>query len=140
MVQLPENGCSDVDLWEWFRLQEQLKKVKAAEMLLRAKIFKHFFPMPTEGTNSHPLQEGYVLKGKHTINREVDPGAVTVMRPRFAAAGINSDTLIKWDPSLRLAEYRTLTQEQMHLFDQALIVKPGSPALEIVLPKRKTGA
>jgi hypothetical protein len=35
-----------------------------------------------------------------------------------------------------LKEYRTLPEEQHQLFDQCLIVKPGSPALEIVLPAK----
>ena len=40
----------------------------------------------------------------------------------------------------RIKEYRELTAEQTQLFDQCLIVKPGSPALEIVLPKKRAAA
>jgi len=136
MAQIPENNVTDADLAEWYRLQDQLKKVKAAEMLLRTKIFKGFFPNPQEGTNNHNLPDGYVLKGKHTINREVDPGAFQAMREQFAQAGIHPDSLVQWKPSLKLGDYRELTAEQMHLFDQCLIIKPGSPALEIVLPAK----
>lgn len=140
MALIPENTVSQEDLAEWYKLQEELKKVKAREMLLRTKIFKNCFPDPEEGTNNFNLPDGYVLKGKHTINRDVDPGAFQAMREQFTQAGIHPDTLVQWKPSLKIKEYRELTAEQLHLFDQCLIVKPGSPALEIVLPKKRASA
>lgn len=136
MTTIPANTVSQEDLAEWYRLQEQLKKIKASEMLLRQKIFGCYFPSPAEGTNSAPLADGWILKGKHTINREIDPGAFGAMKTRFAEAGIRADDLVQYKPSLVLKEYRTLTEEQHQLFDQCLIVKPGSPALEIVLPAK----
>ena len=136
MTTIPANTVSQEDLHEWYRLQDELKKIKASEMLLRQKIFGAYFPSPAEGTNSAPLAEGWVLKGKHTINREIDPGAFGAMKTRFAEAGIRADDLVQYKPSLVLKEYRTLTKEQHQLFDQCLIVKPGSPALEIVLPAK----
>lgn len=136
MTSIPNNAVSQEDLAEWYRLQEQLKKIKASEMLLRQKIFGAYFPSPQEGTNSAPLAEGWVLKGKHTINREIDPGTLGAMKEQFAEAGIAADSLVQYKPSLVLKEYRTLTEEQRQLFDRALIVKPGSPALEIVLPAK----
>lgn len=136
MTTIPANAVSQEDLAEWYRLQEQLKKIKASEMLLRQKIFGAYFPSPAEGTNSAPLADGWILKGKHTINREIDPGALGALKTRFAEAGIRADDLVQYKPSLVLKEYRTLTDEQHQLFDQCLIVKPGSPALEIVLPAK----
>ena len=140
MVELPENTVTAEDLSEWYRMQEELKKLKSREMLLRSKIFKFYFPNPDEGTNNHNMSDGYVLKGKHTINREIDPGAFQVLRKNFEAAGIHPDALVQYKPSLVKREYNTLTEEQKRLFDQALIVKPGSPALEIVLPKKRGAA
>lgn len=136
MTTIPTNPVTQEDLAEWFRLQEQLKNIKASEMLLRTKIFGFYFPSPVEGTNSVPLTEGWVLKGKHTISREIDPGALGAMKEQFVQAGISADALVQYKPSLVVKEYRTLTDEQRQLFDRALIVKPGSPALEIVLPAK----
>jgi len=134
MTDIPANEVTQKDLEEWFRLQEQLKQIKTLELMLRNKIFKGRFPNPIEGTNSTPLENGYVLKGKYVINREVDQGALGAMRPKLLEAGIKADDLVQYKPSLVLKEYRTLTAEQQQLFDQVLIVKPGTPALEIVLP------
>ena len=136
MISIPANTVSQEDLAEWYRLQEELKKVKASEMLLRQKIFAAYFPSPAEGTNSAPLADGWVLKGKHTINREIDPGALGALKDKLLEAGIKADALVQYKPLLVLKEYRTLTEEQHQLFDQCLIVKPGSPALEIVLPAK----
>lgn len=140
MVEIPENEVTQEDLSQWYTMQEELKRLRAAEMLLRRKIFKAFFPVPAEGTNNHELPDGWMLKGKHTINRDIDPGAFQVLRDQFEKAGIHPDALVQYKPSLVKREYNMLTEEQKHLFDQALIVKPGSPALEIVLPKKRAAA
>lgn len=149
MVAIPPNECTLNDLFEWYKLQDQLKRVKASEMLLRQKLFKHHFRAPDEGTNTlelNPLLEaagippdGRVLKGGHVINREVDEASLKVLATQFQEAGIKVADLIKWKPSLAVGEYRELTKEQRALFDQCLIIKNGSPTLEVVLPaKRKT--
>lgn len=140
MVEIPENQVTQEDLAEWYRMQEQLKALRASEMLLRKKIFGFYFPTPEEGTNNHELPDGWMLKGKHTITRDIDPGAFQVLRKTFEEAGIRPDALVQYKPSLVKREYNMLTEEQKHLFDQALIVKPGSPALEIVLPKKRAAA
>lgn len=140
MVEIPENEVTQADLAEWYKMQEELKKLRSKEMLLRQKIFKFFFPDPKEGTNSHNMADGYVLKGKYGLNRDIDPGAFQVLRDTFEGAGIRPDSLVQYKPFLVKREYNTLTEEQRRLFDQALIVKPGSPSLEIVLPKRRKEA
>jgi hypothetical protein len=55
MTPIPENTVTQADMDEWYALQKQLAAVKSAEMLLRMKIFKHYFPAPVEGTNQVPL-------------------------------------------------------------------------------------
>lgn len=131
------NPVTQEDLAEWYRLQAELKRVKASEMLLRVKIFKNFFPDPREGTNNFTLPDGHVLKGGHVINREVDPGSFQALQPQFQQAHILFNDLVKWEPKLKVSSYRKLTEEQQHLFDQCLIIKPGSPSLEIAPPSTR---
>lgn len=135
-MEIPKKTITQADVEEWYRLQDELRKVKTKEMLLRKKIFEAVFPEPKEGTNSVELGDGYVLKGKHVINRTIDEGSLQAMSKELQEAGINTDELIEWKPSLKTREYRKLTAEQIHLFDQVLIVKDGSPGLEIVQAKR----
>lgn len=145
MTQIPDNPVTMADLQQWYKLREELARVKAAEALLRGKIFKHFFPNPVEGTNKFELGDGTgaVLKATHVINRQVDPGALDAMRKtqQEAVEGsntpkLNLDVLVKWKPEVAITEYRKLTDEERHFFDQCLIIKPGSPQVEITIPKR----
>jgi hypothetical protein len=137
MTAIPANAVTQEDLNQWSELQKQLGALKSAEMLLRIKIFKGLFPAPVEGTNSIPLgTEGWVIKAKYSINRKPDVALLTARVAELRAAGIVVEDVIRNVPELATGEYRKLTEEQRNLLDQVMEVKPGSPALEIVLPKR----
>lgn len=144
MAELPVDALTAAEFFEWYKCQEELGKLKSKEAMLRQRVFRHMVPNPEEGTNSveldtHPLfagmqPTGYVLKAAYKINREVDDGALTVLTTKLVEAKINIEKLIKRKPSLAVGEYRKLTKEEQQLFDQVLIVKPGAPDLDIVLP------
>lgn len=144
MSTIPDDVLTAADLFEWHRLQVELDRIKRSEMLLRLRIVRHLFPVPEEGTNtldldSLPILTGFtatgnVMKAQHKINRDIDVAALTTLTPKFQEAKIPLPKLVKYTPELVVREYRKLTKEEAQLFDQALIVKPGAPALEIVLP------
>lgn len=142
MTAIPANKVTQEDLNEWYRLSQELARIKNAEMLLRTKIFRGLFENPVEGTNKHNLAEGWVLKATHTIRRDVDMGslqAYTTQNPetnmsKLTEVGINPELLFKWKPELAVREYRKLSEEQRKVLDNVLIIKDGSPGLEIVLP------
>lgn len=147
MVAIPENTCTLQDLFEWYRVQEELRKLKAQEILLRTKLFKHHFKDPKEGTNSLELDplliaaglppDGMVLKATHVINRSVDEAALNVLTPVLDEKKIPVAKLIKRKPELVKSEYNELTDDEKKLFDQVLVIKPGTPSLEVVLPKKR---
>lgn len=137
MTTIPQNEVTQQDLEDWYKLQEDLSRIRNQEMLLRKKIFDYYFPAPKEGTNTYPLPDGYALKGGYVINRTVDVALLTNFNEKLKDAGVSVDKLVKYEPKLAVSEYRTLTEEQRQLFDQVLIIKPGSPSLEIVLPKKR---
>lgn len=138
MVAIPPNTPFDpvAALVKWDEMQKLMKKLKADEMVLRKQLFTHYFPAPKEGTNTTPLSAGWVLKGGYPIDRAVDIGAFNAGKELFAQSGIAADSMVEFKPSLKKAEYNTLTEEQKQLFDRCLVVKPGSPSLEIVLPAK----
>lgn len=124
------------ELNEWYKLQEELKTIKEREMELRKKIFAFCFPSPVEGTNSFSIADGFVIKGKHTITREVQLELYDAAKERIREAGVILEELVKWKPTLVLSAYRKLTDDQRNAMDMCLQIKPGSPAIEIVKPKR----
>lgn len=151
MAPIPPNAYKPEDLAEWFNMQKQLAILRVGEMLLRKKIFAHFFPAPTEGTNTVPLPENWQLKGGYVINRKIVPESMAALCYReplpeggFAAnkleqIGISTDRLIKWTPELSIKVYRELNEAQQHLVDQMLLIEPGAPSLEIAPPAKRRG-
>jgi hypothetical protein len=140
-----ETSVTLEDLKTWYELKEELARVKGAEAMLRSRIAKHFFPAPTEGSkdNKHPLNDGTgaILQMDYVINRTVDEQQLDALRSAIAEEGsnlpqLNLATLIRWKPEVVIGEYRKLNETERHTLDQCLIIKPGSPQLEIKIPKR----
>lgn len=133
------------ELTTWYELQQELARVKAAEAMLRSRIAKYFFPNPTEGSkeNKHPLNDGTgaILQMDHVINRKVLEPELDAYRESLKVEGSNVprlplNKLIKWKPELVKSVYVTLTDEERRAADTFLDIKPGSPQLEIRIPKR----
>lgn len=134
MVAIPPNTVSMADLTAWYNAKAELAKLKTFEMMLRKKIFGFYFPDPKEGTNNHTMDDGYILKATHVIQRDVDMAALSALGDQFAEQGIFTEHLIRRKPELVTSEYRKLNEAQIKLFDQCLIIKDGAPSLEIVPP------
>lgn len=132
------------DLVTWFKLKAKLAKIKGEEAMLRSRIFKHYFPAPTEGTkdNKVPLNDGTgaILQADYVINRTVDEQQLEALKEAMFAEGSNLPQLdltklVKWKPELAKTEYNKLTDAEKQIFDRCLVVKPGSPQMEIKIPK-----
>ncbi len=141
MSLIPPNTVTEADLNAWYAAQAALNKAKAAELLLRLKIFGHYFPHPVEGTNTVELPAvagvPYALKAVHTINRKVDEALLTVSLENLRKT-LPMDTLIKRTPELVISAYRLLTAEEAKLMDTVMDVKPGTPSMKIEeIKKRK---
>lgn len=140
MTAIPENTVTQADLTAWYDMTKKLTALKAAEMLLRTKIFKHYFPNPVEGTNTVAMPDidglHYAMKATYPITRKVLEAELTILAPLLLEKGVPVGSLIKHEPSLVLANYRELTKEQAAMFDQVLEIKPGSPSIKIEQVKR----
>lgn len=136
MSPIPQNTVTQEDLNAWSEMVVQLNALKSSEMLLRLKIFKSMFPDPKEGTNTVPLQAGWVLKAGYPIARKPILDLLVARAAELRAVGIVIEDVIRHTPELIVRHYKQLTEDQRHLMDQILEIKPGSPQMEIVLPKR----
>jgi hypothetical protein len=142
MILIPERNVTVEHLKEWYTLKQQLDELKNKEVVLRQFIFNGIFTKPEEGINKFEVADGTgaVLKGTHVINRKVNQEALEALEESLDKSDnlpqLDLDKLVVWKPEVSIKEYRMLTDEQRNLFDQALVIKPGMPSLEIVIPKR----
>jgi len=124
-----------VQLAMWVELAELNKKVKFLEMEIRKSLSENYFPNPTEGANNVPMDGGYKLTNKHTIYRKCDEAAFDGVFEELPEG--SKDLLISFKPELKIREYRKLSDDHKRIFDQCLIIKPGSPELKLVAPKQE---
>lgn len=142
MILIPEREVTLAHLKEWYEIKQQLDELKNKEVVMRQFITAGLFPEPTEGTNTHPLNDGTgaVAKMTHVINRKVDEDLYDELEKSLQTDNnlprLDLTKLVRWKPEVSIKEYRTLTEEERHLFDQALVIKPGMPGLDIMIPKK----
>jgi len=122
-------------LSEWQGVANHLATLKAREMELRKELFAFAFPNPLEGTNKVDLPEGWLLKGVYKLDRSVDEAAFNAIKDQLRAINVNPDPLVRLKPELAVRDYKALSDQARGIMDQALIIKPGAPSLELVAPK-----
>lgn len=122
-------------LSEWQGVATHLATLKAREMELRKELFAFAFPSPLEGTNKVDLPAGWLLKGVYKLDRSVDEAAFNAIKDQLRAININPDPLVRLKPELAVRDYKALSDQARAIVDQALIIKPGAPSLELVAPK-----
>lgn len=135
MSELPKPAVTVQTLSEWFNAKKELAALKSKEALLRSTIVKHFFPKLDEGTNKqfddNLLGAGFRIVAKVPYTREIDAGVLEALLPQLREKKIDVSKLVRMKPELELKEYRKLTEEERHLFDQCLTIKEGSPQVAI---------
>lgn len=135
-LAIPPPLVTAEEISEWYTLNAQLSALKEREMFLRKKICSAKFTQPREGTNNLPIENGYVMKMVHVVNRKLDIGQFELFRDTFESQKIPVNDIIENKPQLVVAQYKALTEEQRRLFDNCLTITDGSPQLSIVMPKR----
>lgn len=137
MAEIPTKVVTSSDIEQWQTAVKELAAWKAKEMLLRKRIFNGIFPNPIEGIMKVPIGNVMTLTAVHKVTRDIDGAALATYVRMFHEQGIPIDSLIKYNPSLVISEYRKLSDEQRLMFDHILIIKPGSPTLKIEQAKEK---
>jgi hypothetical protein len=112
------------------KLLQWLKPAQAREMEIRRQLAPYFFPNPVEGTQ-HVEKDGFEVALKHTLTRKLDEAALSHVMPQMPEEFRNIGVLINYKPGLVLEGYRALNDEQRLIFDEALTISEGAPALEI---------
>lgn len=131
-------------LTEWHAAAAELAAAKPLadkEMALRKEVMALYFPTPVEGVNNAPLAAGWTLKATHKLDRKIDNAALPTVRQQLREQfQINPDNLFRTKYELETAQYKALkaiNAEAFTLLETALIIKPASPTIELVAPKKK---
>ena len=132
MVEMVQDEVTQQDIFRWYELKQELNKIKNEEHVLRMRIYKHLFKDPKEGTNKHQLGDGYVLNANRTIERKIDIAALDQLKETLKDLPL--DVLIRYKPELSITEFRKLEGDELARFQQVLIIKDGSPQMDVVLP------
>lgn len=117
----------------WKRTSEELAKLKAREMRLRKELTETLFSEAPEGTTTLTLTGDWKLKATVKMNRSLDEAALPGVLEQLGIGIV--DDVVRYKPSLDLRNYKKLNDEQRAIFDEAVIMKPGAPTLQLVEPK-----
>lgn len=120
---------------EWYRLNVALKDLKQQELALRKEVFGEFFPEPKEGTNTVHLRDGWVLKGTHKLTRKIQEALIADVAEETGMTTVIKNCIV-YKPSLNKTEYSKLSDRQRKMFDNCLEIKPATPSMDVVLPKK----
>lgn len=123
-------------LAEWQDDRVKLAYYKEQEKDKRIVLFAGAFPQPVEGVNRLKLTDGRTIKAQYSISRKIDEAALPITLNHMRELGVaNTDVLVTYKPSLAKREWNTLSEDNKLAFSAAVIAKPGTPSLEIEMPK-----
>lgn len=127
----------DVIVRQWRESKAVLTEAKKLEVDLRNQIFQQLFPAPMEGTNTYTLPDGAKVKGTYKYYRKVDEAAIADVMNQLPEEV--RPLLIRFKPEVNVKVYKSLPEQQRMLFEEALIIKPGTPGLDYIPPPAPQG-
>lgn len=125
----------------WYRAKKESDKAQAAEKALRAELVALAFPngLDEGAKNKANLPEGWQLSVTGVVNRSIDEaalGAAIELVEEKTGVKLDANDLVRYKPELKVSAYKELGEDVRKLFDNALVIKDGSPQVEVKLPKR----
>jgi hypothetical protein len=149
--RVSENGVTAMNastpnaslLDRWLAAKNALKTAQELEKQLRTELVQAAFTpsLTEEGTRRAPIDAerdlkcvfklNYTLAKADEVKAVLDAIAKTNNEGAFIAP-----RLVNWKPDLAVSEYRELDAIYKAQIDKVLTIKPGSPTLEVVPPKK----
>jgi hypothetical protein len=137
----PDNKYAKLEEWRQALLAAaDAKAIIETEQRLRKEVTALFFPEPKEGTNNFDLGSDWKLKAVYKIDRKVDEAALPSVLDELHKLKVVTDNLVVYKPEVSTSTYKALKEvnpDAAKVFEQALIIKPGSGTLELIVPKAK---
>lgn len=121
----------DLELLEAHRVAAiGLKEFKAEELRLRNEITDQLLEGADPGTHNFKFG-GYIVKTVKKLNYSFDRETLDQLIEDDQLS-LDELSLIRWSPDLKLGEYKK-AEFDIEGIDEALVVKPALPTLEIKL-------
>lgn len=130
----------------WQLAAANVESAKSHELRLRKMIIKELFNVDennlNKGTRTLDLpRPGYKFRAKFNINYSIEvdkmAGVVHDMRMTDPEGMVLANDLIKIVPTLVPSVYENLPPRFKRLADTAVISKPATPSLELIIPEHE---
>lgn len=130
-------------IMEWYSVKQQADELTKKERELRQAIDQSqlFDASKTNGTQNYDLGRGYKLKlvrreNVNVANKNYEAAhAIVALRNLGPVEAERANEIFKFDARLSETTYRKLTPAELAIVDPLITRKPGSPSVELVLPK-----
>lgn len=123
----------DQKIMVWNNNSVELKRLKTLEMCQRKELIDAAYADQKLGTNTLDLGAGYKLKATIKMTTSLDESSLGLILPEIPKEV--QDAILKYKPSLVMKEYNKLSGKVLELVNEAIVTKPSSPSLELVIPK-----
>jgi hypothetical protein len=117
-------------LAEWRQISDWMEQAKAREMALRKELVSFLSPNGSEGSVKFQ-GPGFVIAVTHKLTRSLDAAALESVMMQLPE-DVRMGKLISYKPEFSTKVYRDLAPDHRKIFEQALVIKEGAPALEII--------
>lgn len=107
--------------------KSKLAQFKKLENQIRLEVIDQYFPKAIEGTHNQELT-GYEIKATFKMNHKFDAKALEKIVEDLSEEEF---ACINYKPSLKLAEYKKLSDSERELLDETIITTPALPSIKI---------
>lgn len=112
---------------EYLEVKANLDKYKKLESEMRVAILEEAFPNASEGTLNSFAGE-YQIKGTFKMTHKLD---ASLVEENYDDMSKEEKECISFKPSLSLAAYKKLDEDDGYLLNECITVSPAMPSLKI---------
>lgn len=98
--------------------------------VIEAQLIPVFFPKPKDEGTQRKTLSGFVAMLKTSLERKVDETAIEPVLKKCPKT--TEAKVIKWTPTLKLKEYRDISDKTKEILEGALATKSKPPVFDIV--------
>ncbi len=119
----------DSAIRDWQAAKEAAQGATQNERAMRARIVDQFFDSDIYETTQKAVGNEFVVTCRQGVSRTLDEPLLEMALSEARKLQVDTDLLVRMQPKLNLAAYKSLTDEQKNAVSEAVIAKPSMPIL-----------